>query len=186
MRDYVTVVSGIPRSGTSLMMQLLSAGGLELLTDGSRPADIHNPKGYFEHDLVKRLPNGETKFLEHANGKAVKVIYRYLPHLPTHFDYRVLLMDRDLAEVIASQNRMLGSTTETTTDISQLFQRELIEISGWICRQNNIQFLKIPYSGLLQHSQFWLCEISEFLGLDLTQNSVLGIIDKSLYRHRSI
>src|SRR5690349_18862446 len=94
-RNYVTVVTGVPRSGTSLMMQMLEAGGISALTDNQRPPDIHNPRGYFEYDLVKRIAQ-DASWMEAARGKAVKIIYRLLPHLPPEFEYRVVFMDRDL------------------------------------------------------------------------------------------
>src|ERR1700726_4979370 len=107
-RSYVTVVSGMPRSGTSLLMRMLVAGGLPALTDGHRPADHHNPRGYFEDVRARKLAH-DSSWIEEARGKAVKIIYRLLPNLPPHLDYRVLFMERDLEEVFDSQQDMLRS-----------------------------------------------------------------------------
>src|SRR5229473_1246199 len=106
IRDYVTVVTGMPRSGTSLMMQMLEAGGITALADDRRPADIHNPQGYFEYEPVTRIAR-DASWLEAARGKAVKIIYRLLPHLPADFGYRIVFMDRNLSEIFMSQRDML-------------------------------------------------------------------------------
>jgi len=102
----ITVVSGIPRSGTSLMMQMMSAGGMPVLTDGQRSADDNNPRGYFELESVKSLARNQD-VLTQADGKVVKVISSLLPSLPKDFEYRVVFMCRPLEEVVSSQNRML-------------------------------------------------------------------------------
>src|SRR5450631_3290382 len=109
VRSYVTIVSGMPRSGTSLMMRMLEAGGLPALTDGRRAADAHNPHGYFEDERARRLAQ-DSSWMGEAGGKAVKIVYRLLPNLPQHLDSRVVFMDRNLEEVFASQQDMLLST----------------------------------------------------------------------------
>jgi hypothetical protein len=115
MREYVTVVTGAPRSGTSLMMRMLDAGGIPALTDGHRPPDEHNPGGYFEYDPVKRLAENSS-WLETARGRAVKVIYRLLPYLPPQVEYRVVFMERDLTEVFESQRAMLRARGDPAAD----------------------------------------------------------------------
>ena len=104
---FVTVVSGLPRSGTSLMMQMLAAGGVELLIDQIRRADADNPRGYFELEAVKRTRQ-DASWLDDAAGKAVKVIHLLLRDLPDDREYRVVMMSRDLDEVLASQQAMLA------------------------------------------------------------------------------
>ncbi|HNY87520.1 MAG TPA: hypothetical protein PKN23_13545, partial [Candidatus Hydrogenedentes bacterium] len=103
----IVVVSGLPRSGTSMMMRMLAAGGMPLFTDGVRAADSDNPLGYFEHEAVKRLRE-DASWVPGAAGKAVKVVSALLPALPEGFQYRVILMRRPLEEVLASQRRMFG------------------------------------------------------------------------------
>src|SRR5512135_2888827 len=110
--DWVTIVSGLPRSGTSLMMQMLQAGGLSLLTDQRRTADKHNPRGYFEYEAVKQT-GADVSWLEKAGGRAVKVIHLLLRHLPADRQYRVIFMLRDLREVVASQRAMLKDSGRT-------------------------------------------------------------------------
>src|SRR4051812_40403893 len=105
--DFITIVSGLPRSGTSLMMQMLGAGGMQLLTDGQRAPDEHNSRGYFEHEAVKHSRK-DLSWLNQANGKAVKVVHLLLAPLPLDRSYRVIFMLRDLQEVITSQRVMLS------------------------------------------------------------------------------
>ena len=123
---FITIVSGLPRSGTSLMMQMLEAGGMELLTDGRRVPDEHNPRGYFEHEGVKHSRN-DLSWLDHAAGKAVKVIHLLLLHLPAGRDYRVVFMERDIQEVIASQRAMLKQQGRTGAALSDAKLAEIFE-----------------------------------------------------------
>ena len=106
-KEYVTVVSGLPRSGTSMMMKMLEAGGLPPLTDSLRVADDDNPKGYYEFERVKKMPEGDKSWVEDAQGKSVKVISALLEHLPPEYSYRVLFMQRKVEEILASQTQML-------------------------------------------------------------------------------
>jgi hypothetical protein len=103
----VVVVSGLPRSGTSLMMQMLEAGGITVLTDGIREPDEDNPRGYYEFERVKALPKGDYEWLESARGKAVKVVSALLEYLPPEYNYKVIFMHRRMEEILASQRKML-------------------------------------------------------------------------------
>ena len=105
----VTVVSGLPRSGTSMMMKMLDQAGLELVTDRLRQADEDNPKGYFEYEPVKQLArSADRTWLDDARGKGVKIISTLLRELPAHYNYKVVFMRRDLSEILASQAKMLA------------------------------------------------------------------------------
>src|SRR5882724_6754601 len=112
-RDFITVVSGLPRSGTSMMMRMLEGGGLPVMADGIRTADDDNPRGYYEFEPVKRL-NRETSWLPAAYSKAIKIIYIHLYNLPSEHRYKVLFLERSLDEVIASQRAMLERRQETS------------------------------------------------------------------------
>ena len=110
----IVVVSGLPRSGTSMAMKMIAAGGLPVVTDGLRHADASNPNGYYEFEHVKNLDKaGDLSWLAEARGKAVKIISFLITYLPEAYDYRVVFMQRDLSEVIASQNRMLDARGDT-------------------------------------------------------------------------
>src|SRR5687768_8758894 len=105
----IVVVSGLPRSGTSMAMKMLEAGGLSVVTDGLRTPDEDNPKGYYEDERVKRLHKEPDKtWLHEARGKVVKIISFLLKSLPPDHNYKVVLMQRNLREIVASQNKMLA------------------------------------------------------------------------------
>src|SRR5262249_33021607 len=134
----IVVVSGLPRSGTSMAMKMLDAGGVPTLTDGIRAADDSNPKGYFELERVKELDkNGDSAWLAGARGKAVKIISFLLTYVPESYDYQVIFMDRDIDEVLASQNKMLaarGEAAGTAPDaqIRQAYQGHLTKVDRFL------------------------------------------------------
>src|SRR2546428_1479705 len=105
-QQFITIVSGLPRSGTSMMMRMLDAGGLPVLVDNIRKADDDNPYGYYEFEPVKRL-SSDSSWLREARGKAFKMVYALLYELPKDYDYRVIVMQRKMDEIIASQRAML-------------------------------------------------------------------------------
>ena len=112
----VVVVSGLPRSGTSMMMKMLDAGGIPVVIDGIRGADRDNPKGYYEFERVKQLDKGDTAWVADAQGKAVKVISALLQHLPADQEYRIIFMERNIDEVLASQRKMMQNRGEGGKD----------------------------------------------------------------------
>src|SRR5215207_9218271 len=88
-KQSVVIVSGLPRSGTSMMMRMLAEGGLPVLTDELRGADDDNPQGYLELEVVRQLKEGNVRWLENAQGKAVKVISSLLDYLPREYPYKI-------------------------------------------------------------------------------------------------
>src|SRR5450432_1394931 len=149
----ITIVSGLPRSGTSLMMQMLLAGGLPVLSDGARKADTDNPRGYLEWERIKQLPNDPTCIAE-GEGKVVKVISRLLLSLPGGHDYRVIFMQRPLPEVLASQDEMMKrrGTLKAGANpaiMSAAFEKHLREVYAWMESKANLKALRIPYHDVL-------------------------------------
>src|SRR5271163_3452470 len=145
----ITIVSGLPRSGTSLMMQMLDAGGLPVLSDGERKPDPDNPKGYLEWERIKQLPR-DPGLIAEAEGKVVKIISQLILSLPAGHDYRVVFMQRPLPEVLRSQDEMLrrrGSAdlNADTSAIEEAFQRHLIEVNKWLGGKANMQVLRVHY-----------------------------------------
>jgi len=188
--EPVVVVSGLPRSGTSLMMNMLRAGGVPIVTDDLRTADDDNPKGYFELERVKQLSKGDVAWVEAAHGQAVKVISALLEHLPPSASYKVLFMLRRLPEVLASQRKMLerrGEPTDTIPDaqMAALFERHLEKIEGWLAAQPNFSVLYVPYHELAEQPERQLDRIVEFLGLNLDRQAMLTAVDPALYRNRA-
>jgi len=185
----ITIVSGLPRSGTSLMMQMLVAGGMTPLADGERQADTDNPRGYLEWERIKQLPNDPACITE-GEGKVVKVISRLLLSLPTGHEYRVIFMQRPLAEVLASQDQMLrrrGTYKEGSNSaaIATAFEKHLKEIYAWLDSKPNLRVLLAPYHDVLQKPAEVSHKLSEFLGIPLNVGAMVQQVDLSLYRNRT-
>jgi hypothetical protein len=188
--DCVTIVSGLPRSGTSLMMQMLQAGGMRLLTDDRRAADEHNPRGYFEHEAVKHS-GADLSWLELAGGRAVKVIHLLLRHLPADRQYRVIFMLRDVQEVTASQRAMLKASGRSGALISDdrlagVFEQQLLEVRQWLAGRPNFRVLYVNYREVLGDPFATAQTITLFLGGRLDVSAMAGAVDRTLYRqHRA-
>ncbi len=184
----ITIVSGLPRSGTSLMMQMLDAGGLPVLSDGERKADTDNPKGYLEWERIKQLPK-DPNLIAEAEGKVVKVISQLILSLPVGHEYRVVFMQRPLPEVLKSQDEMLRrrGNADSITDNSAFedaFQRHLIEVNKWLAGQANVQVLRVHYHRVLREPKAVAEEVAAFLQVLLDINAMVGQVDGSLYRNR--
>lgn len=184
----ITIVSGLPRSGTSLMMQMLVAGGLKPLTDGERKADTDNPRGYLEWERIKQLPKNPALIAE-AEGKVVKVISQLLLSLPDGHEYRVVFMQRPLPEVLKSQEEMLKrrGTFEgggDTSPIEDAFQRHLIEVNRWLGSKPNIQVLRVHYHRALREPKAIAEAVADFLKVPMDVDAMLREVDQSLYRNR--
>jgi broad-specificity NMP kinase len=190
LHERVIVVSGLPRSGTSLMMKMLEAGGIPPLTDGERVADQDNPKGYYEFERVKKLREGDIFWLPDAKGKAVKVIGALLPYLPAEFDFDVVFMRRAMPEILASQRKMLenrGEDTDKVTDqeMAKEFQTHLNETYGWMKKQQNIRYLEVDYNHLMSQAEPELKRIVRFFRDQVDLEKMKNVIDHNLYRQRS-
>lgn len=182
----VTVVSGLPRSGTSLMMQMLHAGGLPPVTDERRPPDASNPRGYYEDERVKRLRSDST-WLAEAEGHAVKVIAQLLPYLPGETEYRVLFMERDLDEVLRSQGRMLerlGRHAANPNALRSTFQQQVERTKAWIAHRAGVAVLYVPYAAVILGPLGQAERVAAFLGLGLDTAAMAEAVDASLYRER--
>jgi hypothetical protein len=189
-RTFIPIVSGLPRSGTSLMMSMLAAGGLEVLTDHIRTPDDDNPVGYFEFEEVKKLIQGQHAWLKEANGKAVKVISTLLPYLPDGYHYRIIFMHRPLQEVLASQRKMLinrGENPDKVSDaeMAEMFERNLQQSERWINSQPHVARIDIHYRHLITNPRPLVTKINSFLGGGLDEEKMLSVINPSLYRQRS-
>lgn len=182
MKGKITIVSGLPRSGTSLMMQILKAGGMDILTDEIRLADESNPKGYFEYEKVKSLPR-DNNWLHEAEGKALKVIAQLLRFLPVKYDYKVIFMKRDMYEIIHSQQKMLGRQQDKfPLSVAQAFDRELKNVEIWHQKEPNVKLLYVDYGDLIDNPVENICKINHFLDYQLDEDEAIKVIDKNLYR----
>ncbi len=185
-RPYVTVVSGVPRSGTSMMMAMLAAGGIPPLTDARRAADDDNPKGYFELERVKNL-KADPSWVRDAVGHAVKVVHVHVRDLPADIDYRVVLMRRDLREVVTSQRTMLARRGKPGGDLSDerlmaIYARQLDDLVAWMGAAPHIRFMEARYGAVLADPTGTLAALDGFLDGGLDRDAMARCVDPSLYR----
>ncbi|MCZ6507966.1 MAG: sulfotransferase [Acidobacteria bacterium] len=186
----VVVVSGLPRSGTSMAMKMLEAGGMEVVTDGARAADEDNPKGYYEDDRVLDLAKtGDKTWVRQARGRVVKVISYLLRHLPANNNYKVLFMRRDMTEVLASQAKMLARRGEEQgsddDSMREFFETDLWKANYHLKRAGHLDALDLHYREVLQDPVAHARRIAEFLGRDLDVEAMASVVDPELYRNRA-
>jgi hypothetical protein len=186
MGSEIIIVSGLPRSGTSLMMQMLDRGGLEVVTDHIRSADTDNPRGYFEFEPVKKTKHDAT-WLPSARGKVVKMVSQLLYDLPPSEAYRIIFMERDLDEVLVSQEKMLirlGRTPAPRAQMKQAYVLHLERLREWLPSQSNMTVMSIRYDKLIERSREHSSQVSRFVGNGLDVEAMVGVIDPALYRNR--
>jgi hypothetical protein len=189
----IVIVSGLPRSGTSMMMKILEAGGQTVVIDGLRAADPDNPEGYYELERVKELDKGDTAWVHDLGGKAVKVISALLEYLPPGEEYRVVFMHRQIDEVLRSQRKMLAHRGEMPptgagvddTEMANLFARHVEMVQNWLAAQPNFSVLEVQYNALLQDPQRHVAAVNRFLGGGLDEARMAAVINPDLYRNRA-
>lgn len=187
--DVITIVSGLPRSGTSMMMSMLEAGGIEPLMDGIRKPDEDNPKGYYEFERVKQVKNDKA-WLEGAKGKLVKIITQLLRSLPPDYRYKVIFMRRNIDEILASQKRMLQrrrtyDESVRDEDMGTMLLAHADQVLTWADAQENFDCMEADYNEILKDARPTVDEIYEFLGGDLDTDAMTAVVDKALYRQRA-
>ena len=186
--EYITIVSGLPRSGTSMLMKMLAAGGLPPLTDGIREADADNPGGYYEFEKVKQLEK-DTTWLESAKGKAVKVISQLLDQLPLHKSYKIVFALRQMDEILASQRAMLARRGQPCDQVSDAemaaaFGRHLSAVQQWLAEHPQMEVLYVNYAAVLRDPFAASHEIKAFLARPLDVRQMASVVDEGLYRQR--
>ncbi len=187
-RPMITVVSGLPRSGTSMMMRMLEAGGVPVLTDEKREADEDNLRGYYEDERVKQLRE-DASWIKEAEGKSVKVISYLLRYLPDGHSYKVIFMERKIQEVLASQKKMMRRRGETADEVPDeimegIFEKHLVEIGDWLSQQPNIEAIQVSYNMTLQDPETTAERVAAFLGGGLDTEKMTQVVDPRLYRQR--
>ena len=187
--QFITIVSGLPRSGTSMMMKMVDAGGILPLTDALRVADEDNPKGYYEFERVKQMDQGDTSWVVGARGKVVKVISALLKHLPPGEQYRVIFVRRHMPEILASQRKMLinrGEDPDKMDDaqMTMLFENHVRQVENWLAQQPNIEVLYVHYSDVMADPLTAINSMGRFLGRDLDVRAMAEVVDPDLYRNR--
>lgn len=187
--DEVVVVSGLPRSGTSMMMRMLDAAGLPIMTDNERSADIDNPKGYYEYERVKDLEEDpDRSWVKKARGKVLKVISHLLSALPDENYYLIVFMRRDLDEVVASQNKMLerrGEDNPLDDDKTKdYYLRHLVQVKFLVRNHPNMEMIEVFYSDAVKDPRAFVDRIDRFLGGGLDTAAMAKVVDAQLYRNR--
>ena len=185
----VTIVSGLPRSGTSLLMQMLAAGGLPVMTDGKRAADDDNPRGYFELEAIKQTRR-DASWLKAADGKAVKVVSHLLFDLPVDCSYQVVFVLRPIPEILASQKAMLKRHGLTGAEVepeklAAAYEEHLEEVRMWLAAQSHFRVLYLPYGDVIRDPAAAAAQVSTFLGSRLDRDAMARVVDPALYRQRS-
>ncbi|MBN1853302.1 MAG: sulfotransferase domain-containing protein [Pirellulales bacterium] len=181
------IVSGLPRSGTSMMMQMLEAGGIELLTDGVRGADEDNIRGYYELEAVKHT-RADSSWLHKSAGKAVKVIHILLPDLPVNRRYRVILMRRSFEGILASQAAMLERSGREGSSLppdrlAKALERQMHNTRSFLEDHSSFEFIEVEYEEVIADPVGQAEQINQFLGGGLDVQSMAAVVDPSLCRH---
>jgi hypothetical protein len=189
--EPIVIVSGLPRSGTSMMMRMLEAGGVPIMSDAEREADINNPKGYFEYERVKDLEKETDKsYVREGRGQALKVISFLIKDLPDDNDYRVIFMRRNLDEVLSSQDKMidrLGSSDSSADDeaMKEAYRNDIVR-TRLMCKKNShMELIEIHYSETVANPAASARKVNAFLDGRLDVAAMLAAVDKSLYRNKA-
>lgn len=188
--EPIVIVSGLPRSGTSMLMKMLEAGGVPIVTDGERTADEDNPKGYYEVERVKDLAQeADPGWVAEARGKGLKVISFLLRSLPDDLNYQVVFIRRDIEEVLASQKKMLarrGETDDTPPErMREHFQDDLWRARYQLTHRACFEVLEVHYSEILARPLEGAQKVNGFLGGHLDVNAMAAVVDPDLYRNRA-
>ncbi len=188
-KQRVVVVSGLPRSGTSMMMKILEEGGIEIVTDKQREADEDNPNGYFEVEVSKTLKDGNTSWVYDAQGRAVKVISYLLEYLPDDLEYDIIFMEREIQEILASQKKMLARRNEVSNisdeDMAAQFREHVKAVKYWVARKPNMRVLYVKYNEMINNPSELCVAVMEFLERRMAISAMQDVPTQSLYRNRS-
>jgi hypothetical protein len=186
--NIITVVSGLPRSGTSMMMRMLEAGGMPVVSDHIRKADSDNPRGYYEYEKVKQIKKNDL-WVDECHGKAFKMVSELLYDLPLRWNYKILFMRRKIKEVLASQKVMLkriGENDEGLSDdiMAGFFEKHLLKLDKWFGQEKNKDVLYINYNEVIDEPNKAAKKINGFLGNFLDEEKMAGVVESNLYRQR--
>ncbi len=177
----VVIVSGAPRSGTSMLMQMLRAGGVAPVTDGVREADGHNPRGYWEYEPVKTLAS-DHGWLMGLGGRAVKITTPHIRHLPPDLDCRIIFMTRDLTAVARSQLRMARRPESEIDGAATRLMMDLAVTLDGLRRLFGAQVLELAYESVLENPRTAAAELVRFLGRPLDESAMAAAVEPAL-RH---
>lgn len=186
--NAIIIVSGLPRSGTSMMMRMIEAGGIEVVTDNIRKADTDNPRGYYEFEKVKEISK-DSSWLYDCRSKAFKMVSELLYHLPGSEKYKIVFMNRDIDEMLASQQKMLKNLNQNSVNINNdemkiIYGKHLKKIKVWLEEQENIDVIYVNYNDVIDNPLNNAVKINRFLGGDLKVEKMADVVENALYRQR--
>ncbi len=186
--NAIVIVSGLPRSGTSMVMRMLDRGGMAVLTDQMRAADEDNPRGYYEFEPVKRTKD-DASWLDQAGGHVVKMVYRLLHDLPTDRAYRVIMMRRRMQEVIASQTAMLERTGQPgaalpAEKLGRIFEQQMVATMKYLAAHDCFQVIEVNYNDVMEDAAGQAAKLNHFLGGGLDEQAMASVVEPGLYRQR--
>lgn len=185
----IYVVSGLPRSGTSMMMKMLEAGGLSPLTDNIRTADDDNLQGYYEFERVKAMKDGDTAWMGESQGKVIKVISALLESLPSDYQYKVIFMEREMMEILASQRKMLerrGKPGNPAEDgkFAELYGKHLEKVKAWLAGRTNMSVLYVRYNEMVADPAAYAEKVASFLSIPMNVKAMGDVPQEQYYRQR--
>lgn len=180
----IVVVTGLPRSGTSLMMQVLDKGQLPILQDGVRESDISNPAGYYELEAVKGIVN-DNSFLDEAGGKAVKIVAPLPIYMKTNLSYRFIFMRRDIEEILQSQEKMLNKDQTSEREKFRTIYEFHLKKTYRFLKENDIPFIDVNYNELMANPEVELAKVKEFCQIEADLKNLVQAVNPELYRNRN-
>ena len=172
-----------------MMMKILADGGVPILKDEIRYADEDNPNGYYEFEPVKQLAEGQHQWLADGSGKAVKIISALLEYLPSNYSFKVIFMEREIKEILASQQKMLTRRSEKSAiddaEMQQQFEQHLAATKYWLGRQPNIDVLYVEYNKMMRDADSSCQQIADFIGVAVDIEKMRAVPNGQLYRNRT-
>lgn len=186
----IFIVSGLPRCGTSMMMQMLEAGGIPVITDHIRKADEDNPRGYFEFEKVKKIKE-DSSWLDDCHGKVFKMVSALLYYLPNNKEYKIVFMKRKMDEMLASQNTMLrrkgqGDSVVSDEEMAKKLDKHLLKIKTWLAQQKNFNVIYINYNSVIENALTNATNVALFFNLPIDIAKMVQVVETSLYRQKTV
>jgi hypothetical protein len=179
----IIIVTGLPRSGTSLMMQIFDKSNISVLTDGKREKDISNPEGYYELEAVKGIVK-DNSFLKDASGKVVKIVAPLTIFIDKSLKYKAVFMRRDMDEILRSQEKMLLKDQTSEREKFRTIYEFHLKKTYKFFQENKIPYLDIQYKELVNEPDTVLKSLIEFCGLSSSVEDLASVVKPELYRNR--
>ena len=180
----ILIITGLPRSGTSLMMQIIEKTEIPVFSDGKREKDINNPEGYFELEAVKGIVK-DNSFLENAKGKALKIVAPLPIFLDKKLNYKVVFMRRNMDEILRSQEVMLQKDQLSERDkFRGIYELHLSKTYRFF-EDNSIPYIDVNYNELMKNPEVEIQKLVEFCAIQTDAKKLIEVVRPELYRNRN-